>query len=238
MARKSTLRARKPPIDDGDIVDVRTRLILAGEIAFAEAGIHGASLREIASKAGQGNHFAVQYHFGSRESLVEAIFDYRMEQMEQCRGRMLVAAEMSGRLKDARTLINIVLLPQLELQDADGNHSYARFLSQFLLDNNSTKFGDFGAKLPPNLERSLVLLRARLDYLPAEVAQRRLISASLMFLNILVRHHGVVSLDDNAESFGAALEDTMEQIVASLCMPLRLQKIASASSRKSHGTND
>ncbi len=233
MTQKSVRRTRKAQIADDGIVDVRTRLIMAGEVVLAEAGIHVASLREIASKAGQGNHFAVQYHFGSRESLVEAIFDYRMEQMEQSRGRMLLAAEASGRLKDARTLINIVLLPQLELQDADGNGSYARFLSQFLLNNRSMKFGDFGAKLPPNLERSLDLLRARLDYLPPAAAQRRLISASLMFLNILVRHHGVVSLDENVESFNVALEDTMEQIVASLSMPMRLEKVARASGRKS-----
>ena len=238
MARKTSLGSRAPRVAEGDSVDVRTRLILAGEVVFAEAGMHGASLREIASKANQGNHFAVQYHFGTREGLVDAIFDYRMTQMEQSRGRMLAAAEAAGRLKDARTLIDVVLLPQLDLQDADGNHSYARFLSQFLLDNRSTKFGDFAAKLPPNLERSLDLLRARLDYLPAAVAQRRLVSASLMFLNILVRHHGLVSLDESAESFGAALEDTMEQIVASLCMPLRLEKIARVPGRKSPSQKD
>jgi AcrR family transcriptional regulator len=199
-------------------------LILTGEVVFAETGIHGASMREIAAKAGSGNHFAVQYHFGTREGLVDAIFNYRMEQMEPVRGRMLAAATAAGRLKDARSLINMVMLPQLELEDAEGNHSYARFLSQYLLDIRSTEFGDFGGPLPPNLARTLELMRARLDYLPGAVAQRRLISASLMFLNILVRHHGLVRGNKNGESFGAALEDTMEQIVVSICMPLRLEK--------------
>jgi hypothetical protein len=118
----------------------------------------------------------------------------------------------------------MVMLPQLELEDAEGNHSYARFLSQYLLDIRSTEFGDFGGPLPPNLARTLELLRARLDYLPGPVAQRRLISASLMFLNILVRHHGLVPDNKSVESFSAALEDTMEQIVVSICMPLRLEK--------------
>jgi AcrR family transcriptional regulator len=201
-------------------IDGRTRLILAGEQLFAKSGINGASMREIATKAGQANHAAVQYHFGSRQGLVRAIFDYRMEQMEEARGAMLEQALKDDRLKDARSILEIVLLPQLDLQDADGVHSYASFLSQYLLQSSSPEFGDFGGSELPNLTRAFDLLRKRVDYLPPNVAQRRLISISLMFLNILVRHHGI---NETAfgESFACALEDTMEQIVTVMCMPLR-----------------
>jgi AcrR family transcriptional regulator len=209
--------------DEGlfDNLDGKTRLILAGERLFAKGGIQGVSMREIAAQAGQGNHAAVQYHFGSREGLVRAIFDYRMEQMEDTRRAMLRNAEADGRLKDARTILEIILLPQLDLHDDDGNHSYASFLSQYLLQSRSPEFGDFSGSEPPYLTRALQLLRERVDYLPPYVAQRRLISISLMFLNILVRHHGA---DEMAfgETFEDALEDTMEQIVTVMCMPLRL----------------
>lgn len=205
-------------------LDGKTRLILAGERLFAKGGVNGASMREIASQAGQGNHAAVQYHFGSREGLVRAIFDYRMEQMEDARGAMLRDAEEGGRLKDARTILEIILLPQLDLHDADGNHSYASFLSQYLLQSRSPEFGDFSGSEPPNLTRALQLLRERVDYLPPYVAQRRLISISLMFLNILMRHHGTDELAFG-ETFEDALEDTMEQIVAVMCMPLRLSGV-------------
>lgn len=208
-----------------DSLDGKTRLILAGEQLFARNGINGASMREIATRAGQGNHAAVQYHFGSREGLVRAIFDYRMEQMEDVRGAMLRQAEANGRLADPRTILEIILLPQLDLHDADGNHSYASFLSQYLLQSRSPEFGDFSGSEPPHLTRALHLLRARVDYLPPHVAQRRLISISLMFLNILARHHGSDELVFG-ESFENALEDTMEQIVTVMCMPLRLPPIA------------
>jgi AcrR family transcriptional regulator len=211
----------EPPFVDN--IDGKTRLILAGEQLFAKSGINGASMREIATRAGQGNHAAVQYHFGSREGLVRAIFDYRMEQMEAARGAMLDRAHTLGQVKDARTILEIILLPQLELQDADGNQSYASFLSQYLLQSRSPEFGDFSGSEPPNLTHALHLMRDRVDYLPPYVAQRRLISVSLMFLNILVRHHGT---DETAfgESFHDALEDTMEQIVDVMCMPLRLTR--------------
>jgi AcrR family transcriptional regulator len=106
-----------------DNMDGKTRLILAAEQLFATNGILGASMREIATRAGQGNHAAVQYHFGSREGLIRALFDYRMEQMEIARGIMLHRARAAGRLKDARTILDIIFIPQLDLQDADGNHS-------------------------------------------------------------------------------------------------------------------
>ena len=140
--------------------------------------------------------------------------------MEAARGAMLQQAHRNGRLKDAQTILEIILLPQLDLQDADGNHSYATFLSQYLLQSRSPEFGDFGGSEAPHLAQALKLMRERVDYLPTGVAQRRLISISLMFLNILVRHHGTDEIAFG-ETFACALDDTMEQIVTVMCMPLR-----------------
>ena len=111
----------------------KVALILAAEVIFARDGIDSASLREIAALAGQRNHHAVQYHFGSRDALIQAVFDYRMEQMEAGRGTMLDAAQAEGKLGDLRTIVNIIFMPQIELIDAYGDHSYAAFLSAYLL---------------------------------------------------------------------------------------------------------
>lgn len=207
-------------------VDGKTKMILVAEALFAEGGINGVSMREIASKAGQGNHFAVQYHFGSREGLVEAIFDYRMEQMEPVRQRMLAVAKKKGRLDDARTLLDMVYLPQLELPDGEGHHSYAGFLSQYLMRSRSHRFGDFGGASHPHLAHTFELLRQRLSYLPEDVAQRRLVTASFMFLAILARYETFEARAPGEESFEAALDDTIEQIVACVCAPLRLTRDA------------
>ena len=213
--------------DDGLTVgsgSIKERMVLIGEVQFAENGINGASMREIAAKAGQKNHYAVQYHFGSREGLVRAIFDYRMKQMEARREEMLHQAEQQGLLLDARALLDIVMLPQLDLEDVDGNHSYASFLSQYLLRSRSTQFGDFGSQSPPHLQRTLDLLRERLSYLPTAVAQRRLVNGCLMFLNMLVSHRSSDPADAQEENFEHAVEDTMEMLVTSICMPLRTSR--------------
>ncbi|RQW40049.1 TetR/AcrR family transcriptional regulator [Novosphingobium sp. LASN5T] len=195
----------------------KVALILAGELLIARNGIEGASLREIAAQAGQRNHHAVQYHFGSRESLVQAIFDYRMDQMEATRGAMLKAAEAAGRLSDLRTIADIIYRPQIELIDQFGDYSYAGFLSAYLLRYQGSRFGQFGDRVAPNLARTLGLLRACLADLPEAVAQRRLVTASFMFLNILVIHTRDES--DDGERFEDAVEDTLGQIVAALSAP-------------------
>ena len=195
----------------------KVALILAAEIIFARDGIESASLREIAAQAGQRNHHAVQYHFGSRDSLVQAVFDYRMLQMEPARGARLAAAEMAGSLCDLRTIAEIIFLPQLELINAFGDNSYAAFLSAYLLRYQASQFGQFGEQMGPNLARVLGLLRQCLSGVEDTVAQRRLVTACFMFLNILVMHTRGSS--DKAEPFAAAVEDTLNQIVAALAAP-------------------
>lgn len=196
----------------------KVALILAAEVLFARDGIEGASLREIAAQAGQRNHHAVQYHFGSRDSLVQAIFDYRMNQMEVARGAMLAAVDATGRLADLRAITEIIFRPQIELIDEFGDHSYAGFLTAYLLRYQARRFGQFGERVAPNLGRTLVLLRDCLDPLPEHVAQRRLVTACFMFLNILIIH--TRNNADEGECFEDAVKDTLGQIVAALAAPL------------------
>ena len=201
--------------------DAREKLILAAEGLFAKGGFESVSLREIAATAGHKNHHAVQYHFGSREGLVSAIFRYRMSQMEERRGEMLEVAVSAGRVVDARTLIEIVFLPQLALPGQHGNHSYANFLCQYLLRNEGRSFGDFGAELPCNIDRTLRLLREQLDFLPEAIAQRRLVTACFMFLNMLSAYSDDRLRDVDEETFEQAVDDTLDQIMIATVMPLR-----------------
>jgi len=201
-------------------LDSRTKMILVGEALFAQEGIDGVSLRQVAAKAGQKNHHAVQYHFNSREGLVQAIFDYRMEQMDRHRLDMLQAAEKDGLLENPRTIADIIFVPQLEVISELGDFSYANFLCQYLLRNSDAEFGRFGGNLPKGLTRVLGLLRSKLDFLSDGAAQRRLITACFMFLNLLAVYTRDLESGRANEAFSDALEDTMRQIVAALFLPI------------------
>ena len=202
--------------------DVKARILSVAERLFAEGGIDGVSLREISTAAGQRNHFAVQYHFGTREKLVQAIFDHRMAEMEPIRERMLERAQIDGRLNDTRALVEIIYLPQLELRDEDGRHSYAGFLSQYLLRSRSRRFGEFSSATPPALSRTLALLRNHMAHLPEASAQRRLVSASFMFLHILMHHGDSEWSEGTAESFEFAVQDTIDLIAQCLEAPVAI----------------
>ncbi|MCB2052022.1 MAG: TetR/AcrR family transcriptional regulator [Novosphingobium sp.] len=203
-----------------DNLDSRTKLILAAEVLFAREGIDGVSLRQVAAHAGQRNHHAVQYHFGTREDLVQAIFDYRMEQMETRRLEMLAKAKNEGLLHDERTIADIIFLPQLALIDRFGDFSYANFLCQYLLRNSNAEFGRFSDNLPNGLKKVLDLLRKRLNFLGDGAAQRRLITACFMFLNMLAVYTRDLESGRASEDFSEALEDSMRQLVAALFLPV------------------
>ena len=70
--------------------DSRHTILVAAEKMFADYGLHGASLRQISEAAGQKNTSAIQYHFGSRDRLVEAVFALRMAVINPRRQAALV----------------------------------------------------------------------------------------------------------------------------------------------------
>ncbi|MFJ3215075.1 TetR family transcriptional regulator [Kitasatospora sp. NPDC086801] len=81
--------------------ETRERLLRAAEELFATRGVEAALTRDITRLAGQSNPSAVQYHFGSREGLLDAIMAGRQERTEQAlapRLPALVGADLPGLL--------------------------------------------------------------------------------------------------------------------------------------------
>jgi len=57
-----------------EAIDPKTKILSTAVALFAERGVAGASLRELTARAGV-NVAAVNYHFGSKERLEEAVFE-------------------------------------------------------------------------------------------------------------------------------------------------------------------
>ena len=70
------------------VAQTRRRLIETAERLFAEHGPDGVSLRQISAAAGQSNNFAVQYHFGTREGLLDAIVAHRLPRIDAIRATL------------------------------------------------------------------------------------------------------------------------------------------------------
>lgn len=87
---------------------------MAAEKLLAEKGLGAVSTREIAREAGQKNHSAINYHFGSREALIEAILDYRMTPLNINRQRRINTLRAQGREDDYRGLLEVIVEPFAE----------------------------------------------------------------------------------------------------------------------------
>ncbi|HEY2300751.1 MAG TPA: helix-turn-helix domain-containing protein [Acidimicrobiales bacterium] len=108
--------------------DTRLRMIEVAERLFAERGIGAVSLREIGAQAGQRNTAAARYHFGTKQGLVDAIFQHRMSPINLRRMEMLAAFDRDGRGYDLRALTEAYLYPLSEmLGEVDRPSWYLRF---------------------------------------------------------------------------------------------------------------
>src|SRR3546814_15017276 len=69
----------------------KDRILGAAEELFAQHGFAGTSLRQVTSRADV-NIAAVNYHFGSKENLVNEVFRRRMDEMSARRLKRLAEA--------------------------------------------------------------------------------------------------------------------------------------------------
>src|SRR2546429_3278612 len=91
MASRPASPRRPKPRQLAMALSTKEQLVLTAERLFALHGLDGVSLRQISTEAGNANNSAVQYHFGSKERLIQAIFEYRIPAL--ARRRRLLAME-------------------------------------------------------------------------------------------------------------------------------------------------
>lgn len=101
------------------------QLLLAAERLFAEHGLAGVSLRQIAIEAGSSNNSAIRYHFGSKDGLLRAIFAYRLNDLMQRRAMLRARADPD----DLRAQLEAHILPLIELAESPDS-SYVSFIEQ------------------------------------------------------------------------------------------------------------
>ncbi|PRY44973.1 TetR/AcrR family transcriptional regulator [Umezawaea tangerina] len=107
-------------------------ILTAAERLFAEQGVSSVSNRQVGEAAGQGNNFAVGYHFGSKADLVRAIVRRHAEPMDLLRARMLAGI---GDSVEVRDWVGCLVRPFTEHLAVVGSPTwYARFGAQVMTD--------------------------------------------------------------------------------------------------------
>src|SRR3954451_1477034 len=122
--------------DDGDLspnIATRDALLDCAEQLIAERGVHGVSMREIGLAAGQRNNGATQYHFGTKDALVKAVFERRAREVDARRRELL------DRLADERnaTIHELVQAYVTPLAEHVGRRTpYVPFLSRLQAEHS------------------------------------------------------------------------------------------------------
>ncbi|MDP3967830.1 MAG: TetR/AcrR family transcriptional regulator [Nocardioides sp.] len=125
-------RTRDPAVSPS-LTRPQERILVAAERLFVEAGF-GVSLREIAVASGQRNHSAVQYHFGDRAGLADALYRYRMVPLNARRAEMMEEIWARGEERDIEVLLRAYIVPMAEhLLAQPGRSWYLRLMARFII---------------------------------------------------------------------------------------------------------
>lgn len=164
----------------------RARFIHAAQRLFADRSIDSVSLNEITVAAGQKNRNALQYHFGNRDGLLQAIIDNHADRVHELRQQHLqtaiTASDSHARLA-AQALIKPLAKYVAENPDAI---YYVKILSQLAALNSTILNPASASGLNFQEEEELDgLMRNAVSHLtPAEAKRRMFLTVSITFHSI------------------------------------------------------
>jgi AcrR family transcriptional regulator len=150
--------------------DTRESLMDAAESLFSEHGIEAASLRQITQQAGA-NLAAVNYHFGSKDGLVRAVFSRRLKPLTDERIRLLEQCDLQA--EDAvEQVLRAFLAPTLRMlrEAPDGVRGFGRLMGRAFSEPSEEVRAMVFEEFRPSIDRYLEAFRTVVPYL--EEAER------------------------------------------------------------------
>jgi AcrR family transcriptional regulator len=159
-------------------------LLDAAERLIGARGVEGVSLREIGAAAGHRNNSAAQYHFGTKERLLAAVFERRMAPINERRLELL-AAVADG---DVRGIVEAWWRPFVEAVLVDPPTGYGGFVAQVVSHPAFEAFRTEAREVTAGLDEVVRRLAAALPELPPRVLNTRLRLVSLAACNLVADH--------------------------------------------------
>lgn len=137
--------------------DTRQRILNVAEHLFARNGYHVTSLRSITAEA-KANLAAVNYHFGSKESLLEAIIDRRLRPLNKVRhGQLdilLQRAGVDGTVPCCREVLRTFVEPTLRLRkQGSGTENFVALIGRILAEPQGVAMSIFMRHMEPLMVR-------------------------------------------------------------------------------------
>jgi len=158
--------------------DTKERILDAAEMLFARDGYHFASMRAITTEA-EANIAAVNYHFGSKETLLEEVFKRRLIPLNAIRMEKLEAvrdeAEQQGRKPNPEDVMRAFIVPTIKFccQDPGAEH-FSTLVGRAIAEPDETVRNVFIQHIMPLFILLFGLLQKALPDLDADTVFWRL----------------------------------------------------------------
>jgi AcrR family transcriptional regulator len=158
-----SLRAVKPPHE------TRTRILDAAEELFMQHGFEGTSMRQLTALAAV-NLAAVNYHFGSKHALIEALFRRRLDPMNAARLAALDRLEAEARPADPERIIRAFVGESLRMIEdgRSGGRNFIRLLGRTYTEPAKPVRALIGQLYAPVMARFRAAFERALPHMPPE----------------------------------------------------------------------
>lgn len=195
-----------------DATATKERLVREAERLFARRGLYRVTMREITVAAGQRNVSAIDYHFGSREGLIEAILVRHGEPTDTQRGERLAMLDANP---ETHELVGALVVPYgAHLRTAKGR-DYLRIVAQM-----TPAFSVWREPWPgtgPWLREILGLLEGRPEEVPEPIRRERVVEMTMLLTAAMaeraraIEGRKVLALDEG--EFLANLTDVLTAVL-------------------------
>ena len=157
-----SLRAVKPQHE------TRTRILDAAEELFMQHGFEATSMRALTSRAAV-NLAAVNYHFGSKDALIEAVFRRRLDPMNAARIAALQKLETEAQAPSTEAIIRAFVGESLRMiEDTKGGRNFIRLLGRTYTEPSKPVRVLIGQLYAPVMERYKAAFERALPQMPRE----------------------------------------------------------------------
>ena len=185
--------------------DTKQRILSAAEHHFARDGYHATSLRSITTAADV-NLAAVNYHFGSKEALLEAVIERRLTPLNKVRlnqlETLLKKAKQGEEVPTCRDILRTFIEPTLRLrQQGSDSEDFVALIGRILAEPRGVAMSIFMHHMEPLMNRLFQALALSLPELPRQTLFWRVHFALGSLSHIMRCHerHAIVPEDVNVD---------------------------------------
>ena len=191
----------------------------AAAILIDERGVDNVTAQDINQASGHRNRSAVQYHFGSRDAVIQAVMARSMQPLDAERNLLLDHLERTGTRLTPRGALEVVVSPLAQQMRSPEGRRYLRLGAQLI--NHPRFVRDAGDTIMVNtsISRCARYILPVLDHLPARVAAERISQVAGFVIRALGDQCRLMDSDRKTrpllsiEDFSANLVDTIMAIL-------------------------